>query len=106
VQPGPPVWISKYGCAAVLDPTAKGRIRFIEPPGLLVRGKIARLQDRGYQKFIVYDNRSEPALAGQLRDLHRFIEEVRHVFGVTTLYNESLGTVSDQYHYDRVEGRE
>jgi hypothetical protein len=98
--------LSKYGCAAVLEAADAGKVRFAERPGVVLDGTIARLEDRGYQKFFQVGKQTRPALAEQLRDLHRFIEEVRHVFGVTSLYNESLGTVSNGYHYDRLEGRE
>jgi hypothetical protein len=33
-------------------------------------------------------------------------EELREVVGEPSLYNESLGTTSDSYVYDRVKGRE
>ena len=98
--------LSKYGCAAVVEAAGGGKVRFTERPGVVLDGTIARLEDRGYQKFFQVGNQTRPALAEQLRDLHRFIEEMRHVFGVTSLYNESLGTVSNGYHYDRLEGRE
>ena len=97
--------LSKYGCSAVVEAAGPGRIRFLEA-GLVIDGTIARLEDRGYQKFFLVGNQARPALAEQLRDLHRFTEEVRRVFGVTSLYNESLGTVSNDYHYDRLDGRE
>jgi hypothetical protein len=98
--------LSKYGCAAVVEAAGAGQVRFPEAPGIVIDGTIARLQDRGYQKFFLTDRQTWPALAQQLRDLHRFHEEVRRVFGLTSLYNESLGTVSNRYHYDRLEGRE
>jgi hypothetical protein len=37
--------------------------------------------------------------------VHDFDAELRHVFRLTSLYNESLGTVSDRYLYDRLAGR-
>jgi hypothetical protein len=98
--------LSKHGCAAVVEAAGAGQVRFVEMPGVAIDGTIARLEDRGYQKFFLVGNQARPALAEQLRDLHHFIEEVRHVFGVTSFYNESLGTVSNGYHYDRLEGRE
>jgi hypothetical protein len=94
--------LAKYGCAAVIDREA----RFVERPGVLVAGEIARLLDRGYQKFLqTRDGRTRPALAEQLRALHQFDAELRHIFRLTCLYNESLGTVSDRYFYDRLAGR-
>ncbi|MBI3698557.1 MAG: hypothetical protein HY238_27415 [Acidobacteria bacterium] len=94
--------ISKHGCAAVVEPAGPGAARLVEKPGLLVDGHIAKLIDRGFQKFL--DDR--PALAAQLRTIHQFDAELRQALHLTSLYNESLGTVSNRYMYDRVEGRE
>ena len=48
----------------------------------------------------------KPALADELKEIHNFQEDLREALGLTTLYNESLGTVSNLYVYDRVEGRD
>jgi hypothetical protein len=37
--------------------------------------------------------------------LHRFDEEVRYILGVTSLYNESLGSTNARTAYDRLTGR-
>jgi hypothetical protein len=47
-----------------------------------------------------------PATADHLRAIHEFSEELKEAAGSMSLYNESLGTTSDVYEYDRVEGRE
>jgi hypothetical protein len=103
VEPAPAGYrMSKHGCAAVID----RNVRFVERPGVVINGEIARLLDRGYQKFLqTADGRTRPALAEQLRAVHDFDAELRHVFRLTSLYNESLGTVSDRYLYDRLAGR-
>ena len=107
VQEGKRVRLSKLGCAAVVEPVGEGQIRFVESPGLVIEGEIAKLVDRGYQKFLVTrDGRSRPATADQLGAVHHFDEEIRKVLRLPSLYNESLGTVSNRYVYDRVEGRE
>ena len=94
--------VGKHGCAAVID----GEGRFLERPGVVVEGEIARLLDRGYQKFLqTAGGGTRPALAEQLRAVHDFDAELRHTFRLTSLYNESLGTVSDRYWYDRLAGR-
>jgi hypothetical protein len=104
--------VSKAGVAAVLMPgetDAKlegGVERLGVSPGLLVRGEIARLLDRGYQKFIMTSKFELPATAAQLQAIHAFTEELNQVTGALGLYNESLGTTSDVYQYDRVRGRE
>jgi hypothetical protein len=38
--------------------------------------------------------------------MHSFSEELKEALGLTSLYNESLGTVSESYHYDRVKDRD
>lgn len=99
--------LSKHGCAAVVEHAGGGRVQFVERPGVLVNGEIAKLVDRGFQKFVVTDvGASWPALAGQLRAVHQFDEELRRVLHLESLYNESLGTVSNRYVYDRLQGRE
>jgi len=71
-----------------------------------VRGEIARLLDRGYQKFIKTPQYELPATAVQLQSIHQFSEELKQIIGSDDLYNESLGTTSDTYQYDRLKGRE
>ena len=75
-------------------------------PGVLVKGEVARLLDRGYQKFIQTSRLELPASASQLHAIHQFSEELKLLTGVISLYNESLGTTSDLYQYDRMKGRE
>jgi hypothetical protein len=102
-----PVRISKYGCAAVVQRASASGARLVESPGPLIDGEIARLVDKGYQKFFLTRARGdEPALAEQLKTLHEFEAELRHYLNLPALYNVSLGTVSQRYRYDRLEGRE
>ena len=68
--------------------------------------QIARLVDKGYQKFLKTPKMEIPATADHLRAIHEFSEELNEAAGATNLYNESLGTTSDRYVYDRVKGRE
>lgn len=101
--------VAKYGAAAVLLPAAGAEgssATFFERPGVLVRGEIARLLDRGYQKFIKTAKFELPATAAQLHAIHKFQEELTQAIGGISLYNESLGTTSDLYEYDRLRGRE
>jgi hypothetical protein len=103
---------SKNGVAAVIVPgetDAKwesGGGKLAVTPGLLVRGEIARLLDRGYQKFIRTSKFELPATAQQLHAIQDFTEQLNLVTGALGLYNEGLGTTSDVYLYDRVRGRE
>jgi len=106
------VMVSKGGVAAVLVPGKtnpkwdSGGACLAVTPGVLVRGEIARLVDRGYQKFITTSQYELPATAAQLHAIHNFTEELNLVTGAMGLYNESLGTTSDLYEYDRLRGRE
>jgi hypothetical protein len=102
--------VSKHGVAAVLAPDrSQGKdapAAFAIHPGVLVRGEVARLLDRGYQKFIKTSKYELPATASQLQAIHTFSEELKLLIGDVSLYNESLGTTSDLYQYDRLQGRE
>jgi hypothetical protein len=112
------LWVAKYGCAAVLvrgtgataapglDPGSDTVVAFQDRPGAVVKGEIARLLDRGYQKFLKTSKYEIPATAAQLQAIHQFTEELTQVTGGISLYNEALGTTSDLYQYDRVKGRE
>jgi hypothetical protein len=106
------ILVAKYGAAAVLTPTTAdpetegSPAAFAEHPGILVKGEIARLLDRGYQKFIRTSQFELPATAAQLHAIHQFQEELTQAVSGTSLYNQSLGTTSDLYEYDRLRGRE
>jgi hypothetical protein len=71
-----------------------------------VGSEIAKLVDRGYQKFLKTSKTEVPATADHLKAIHQFTEELKEATGAPSLYNESLGTVSDAYIYDRVEDRD
>jgi hypothetical protein len=100
--------VSKHGIGAVVLPgqDSVNPVAFAIHPGVLVRGQIARLLDRGYQKFIKTSQYELPATASQLHAIHAFTEELKLLVGDVSLYNESLGTTSDLYQYDRLKGRE
>ena len=98
--------VRKYGCAAEIAAAPDGSVEVLARPGWLLNGEIARVLDRGYQKFIKTSKLEIPATADHLRALHEFSEELNEAIGGTSLYNEALGTTSNVYHYDRVKGRE
>jgi len=106
------VLVSKYGAGAVLvaAPGTKdagdAAAAYAIHPGVVVKGEVARLLDRGYQKFIKASQYELPASASQLQTIHTFSEELEQLIGHVGLYNESLGTTSDVYLYDRLVGRE
>ena len=100
------VQVRKYGCAAEIAAAPDGTVEILARPGWLLNGEIARLLDRGYQKFIKTSKLEIPATADHLRAIHEFTEELNEAIGATSLYNEALGTTSNVYNYDRVQGRE
>jgi hypothetical protein len=110
------ILVRKYGAGAILahaaEPSAANKkvpqiaVTWVERPGYVVGGEVATLLDRGFQKFWKSSRLEVPATAESLQAVHRFAEELREVIGEPSLYNESLGTTSDSYLYDRVKGRE
>jgi hypothetical protein len=101
------VRITKHGCAAVIAPAKDGKgVALVTKPGVILGGEIAILLDRGFQKFFKTSRIEVTATADHLKAEHRFSEELREVIGEAVLYNEALGSVSDEYMYDRVKGRD
>jgi len=104
--PGGRVMVTRDCYAAVLEDNA-GIPRVVERAGILMPGGIGKLVDGGFQKFFMTpDGRKKPALASELKAIHEFQEDLREALGLVSLYNESLGTVSTQYLYDRVKDRD
>ena len=101
------VKVSRGGCAMVLVNVPDAPPRVSERAGVQMGNEIATLVDGGYQKFFqTASGRRKPALAEDLKAVHAFQEDLREALGMTSLYNESLGTVSNRYLYDRVENRD
>jgi hypothetical protein len=101
--------VSKDCVGAILVPAPEksgAAVALAVHPGVLVKGEVSRLLDRGYQKFIKTSQYELPASASQLQAIHAFSEELKQLTGAISLYNESLGTTSDVYQYDRLMGRE
>src|SRR5580698_7660641 len=98
--------VRKYGVAAEISAAPDGTTMVLKRPGWLLAGEIARLVDKGDQKFLKSPKIEIPSSADHLRPNHEFTEKLKEAAGATSLYNESLGTTSDRYVYDRVKGRE
>jgi hypothetical protein len=98
--------VSKNGSAAILSAGDNGAVAYAARPGIVLDGEISRILDRGNQKFLKTTKLEVPATADHLRALHLFSEELKLATGGINLYNESLGTVSDRYYYDRLKGRD
>jgi hypothetical protein len=98
--------LTRAGCGALVRPPAGAAPPAIRA-GILLDGEIAAVVDGGYQKFLqTPSDRRVPALATHLKALHAFEEDLREGLGLTSLYNESLGTTNDLHLYDRIQDRD
>jgi hypothetical protein len=103
--PGGSVRASRENCAADLQ--EEGGTVHAGCAGILMGQEIGALVDGGFQKFFrTPSGKTKPALADELQALHSFEEDLRDALGQESLYNESLGTVSTFYLYDRVKDRD
>lgn len=100
------IFLKKYNVSAAIERAPDGNAKIFAYPGYLVGGEISKLVDRGYQKFLKNSKTEIPATADHLTAMHHFSEELKEGIGATSLYNESLGTVSESYQYDRIEDRD
>jgi hypothetical protein len=98
--------VKKLACVAYVG-NEEGKAVYIAPPYFVVRGIKCELEDRGYQKFwyAKAEGKRFPIRKVDLEVLHRFDEEVRYILGLTSLYNESLGSTNARTVYDRLTGR-
>jgi hypothetical protein len=95
------------GCVAAVLEDAGGMPRVVERAGIDIGGEIGALVDGGFQKFFLTPSgKRKPALAEELKAIHEFQEDLREALGMESLYNESLGTVSTFYNYDRLKDRD
>jgi hypothetical protein len=84
-----------------------GIVRAVSPAGILMGDEIGALVDGGFQKFFrTPSGKKKPALADELKAMHAFQEDVAEALGKKSYYNQSLGTVSTFYLYDRVKDRD
>jgi hypothetical protein len=100
------VFLKKYHSSAAIEPAPDGAAKIFAYPGYLLNGEISKLVDEGYQKVLKTSKAVYPATADHLKALHDFTEELKEGLGGVSLYNESLGTTSASYMYDRVRGRD
>ena len=105
-RPDGTVLVSRDECAIVLRAEG-GHVRHLQPAGIPIGNELASLVDGGYQKFFrTPSGQTKPALASELKALHAFEEDLKDALGLESLYNQSLGTVSTYYLYDRVKDRD
>ena len=100
------VFLRKYNVSAAIQKTPDDGVKIFAYPGCLIGSEISKLVNRGYQQFLKTSKTEVPATADHLKGLQSFSEELKVGLGLPSLYNESLGTVSEAYQYDRVENRD
>src|SRR3989442_13761984 len=100
------VFLKKYNCSAAIQKNGDDGVKIIAYPGYLIGSESSKLVNRGYQQFLKTAKTEIPATADHLKALQQFTEELKEALGLPSLYNESLGTVSESYEYDRVENRD
>src|SRR5437660_1062536 len=100
------VFLKKYGVSAAIQKDGDNGIKIFAYPGYLVGSEISKLVNKGYQQFLKTSKTEVPATADHLKALHSFSEELKEGVGLPSLYNESLGTVSESYQYDRIVDRD
>ncbi len=100
------VFLKKYNTSSAIERAPDGGVKIFAYPGYLIGGEISKLVDHGYQKVLKTTKTEVPATADHLKALHQYAEELKEGTGGISLYNESLGTVSAEYKYDRVRGRD
>jgi hypothetical protein len=100
------VFLRKYNVSAAIQKTPEDGVKIFAYPGCLIGSEISKLVNRGYQQFLKTSKNELPATADHLKALHSFAEELKVALGLPSLYNESLGTVSESYQYDRIQDRD
>lgn len=98
--------VVKANLAALLREGKDGQPEIVET-GLAIGDEVAVLTDLGYQKiFLAPSGKKLAAVADHLKALHDFDEDLREILGLTSLYNQGLGTTNEKHLYDRVEKRD
>src|ERR1700730_2012846 len=100
------VFLRKYNVSAGIQKGPDDSVKIFAYPGYLIGTEISKLVNRGYQQFLKTSKNEIPATADHLKALQQFTEELKEGLGLPSLYNESLGTVSESYQYDRVKDRD
>ena len=100
------VFLKKYNVSAAIQKDGEGGVKIFAYPGYLINGEISKLVNRGYQQVLKTSKTEIGATADHLKALQQLTEELKEALNLPSLYNESLGTVSEAYHYDRIVDRD
>ena len=100
------VFLKKYNVSAAIQKDGDDGVKIFAYPGYLISGEISKLINRGYQQVLKTSKAEVAATADHLKALQQFSEELKEALNLPSLYNESLGTVSEAYQYDRIVDRD
>jgi hypothetical protein len=100
------VFVKKYNVSAAIQKDGEDGVKIFAYPGYLINGEISKLINRGYQQVLKTSKTEIAATADHLKAQQQFTEELKEALNLPSLYNESLGTVSEAYQYDRIENRD
>ncbi|HWF92790.1 MAG TPA: hypothetical protein VN684_10935 [Terriglobales bacterium] len=100
------VFVRKYNCSAAIQKDGDDGVKIFAYPGYLIGSEISKLVNKGYQQVLKTAKGEVAATADHLKALHQFTEELKEALALPSLYNESLGTVSEAYQYDRIKDRD
>jgi hypothetical protein len=100
------VFLKKYNVSAAIQKNGDDGVKIFAYPGYLINGEISKLINRGYQQVLKTSKTEVAATADHLQALQQFTEELKEALCLPSLYNESLGTVSEAYQYDRIQDRD
>src|SRR6202048_5010710 len=100
------VFLRKYNVSAAIQKGPDDTVKIFAYPGYLIGSEISKLINRGSQQFLKTSKTEIPGTADHLKALQSFSEELKEALGLPSLYNESLGTVSESYQYDRIQDRD
>ncbi|MDE3198061.1 MAG: hypothetical protein KGN84_17060, partial [Acidobacteriota bacterium] len=82
--------IERDGVACIAEAGAGDVPCFAVRAGVVMGDEIGSLTDGGFQKFFTTPGgKRKPALAGELKAIQNFQEDLREALGLTSLYNES-----------------
>ena len=100
------VFLKKYNVSAAIQKDGEDGVKIFAYPGYLINAEISKLINRGYQQVLKTSKTEIAATADHLKALQQFTEELKEALCLPSLYNESLGTVSEAYQYDRIVDRD
>ena len=72
------IFLKKHKCSAAIEKTQDGGVRIFAYPGNLIGGEIAKLVDRGYQKFLKTSKSEISATAEHLKALRQIFRAWNH----------------------------